>query len=57
MYVQGQSITGAVSPYQEVIFIYSLSNDIMTAGNQSIHFVVCAISFAFFLHNSLEIFA
>lgn len=32
-YVQGQSITGAVSPYQEVSFIYSLSNEIMTAGN------------------------
>lgn len=32
-YVRGQSITGAVSPYQEVSFIYSLSNEIMTAGN------------------------
>lgn len=32
-YVQGQSIAGAVSPYQEVNFIYSLSNELMTGGN------------------------
>lgn len=33
VYVQEQSIIGAISPYQEVNFIYSLCNEIMTAGN------------------------